>query len=173
MKYLSIVFAASAATLLIVGCDRASNIAGPQRSPTSRPVSDAIIQRTNEQDVPWSDVEQDPCTGDWVTIQGSTHFLYNTSFDGNTGYHLYTRSNHTGTGTGAPSGYIYKVMDEFFYHENNPTGPQFEQTQGDDLHILGPKSVDNYIKHMEFKLVMNGVGNVTASRDRSWTKCVG
>jgi len=173
MRPHTVLFAGAVASVIMSACDRAPNIAGPQTLSAERPRAEAIISRTNEQDVPWADVEQNPCTGDWVTITGSTHFLYNTSFDGNTGYHLDTRSNSKGTGTGAPSLYTYKVSEQFMYHENNPEGPQFEQTQVEDLLILGPRSVDNYIKHMEFKLVGTPAGDVTASRDRSWTKCAG
>jgi hypothetical protein len=158
--------------LFMVACDRTSDVTAPGRA-SGNPSQQAIVSRTNEQDVPWADVEQNPCTGDMVTIQGTTHFIFNTSFDGNTGYHLNTQSKSKGTGTGAPSLYTYKVSEDFMYHENNPEGPQFEQTQVEHLLILGPKSVDNYIKHMEFKMVGNGNGEIVVSRDRTWTKCVG
>src|SRR6266480_2393452 len=117
MKNSSVMLAAAAAALLFGGCDRAPGIAGPESDSATRPSFDAIHNTTNEMDLFWGDEEQDPCTGpattgDMVTIQGSTHFLFVTTFDDNGGFHVYTRANSRGTGMGVPSLLTYSVKED-------------------------------------------------------------
>jgi hypothetical protein len=172
MKHLSVVSVATAATLLMVGCDRAQNIAGPQSNAPPSPSFDALHQTSNTMDIPWDSEEADPCTGDMVTISGVTHFLFVTTDDGSGGFHLSSRVNSTGTGLGAPSGFTYNVKDDFSYMEQDMT-PGTTARQVDDAYVLGPRSVDNYIRHMVFKLTINALGVPTVTFDNSSTKCVG
>lgn len=172
MKHLSLVFAAGAAALLMVGCDRAPNIAGPQGNSLSHPSFNATHNTTNEHDFPWADEEDDPCTGDHVTISGTTHFLFVTTDDGNGGFHLVTNSWSSGTGLGAPSLYTYKVKYDVLYNSQSiPPGGIVHQHM--DLMILGPRSVDNYIKHMDFMVKLDTNGIPTADRENNFEKCVG
>lgn len=173
MRRQTLVFTGAAAALLISACDKGPSITGPQNGSAGQPAFSAIVSKTNEQDVPWADVEQNPCNNDMVTIQGSTHFLFDFVFDDNGGYHISTRSNSRGTGVGFPSTQTYKVKKEFTYSEQNPEGEQFTIRQEERLLILAPKSVDNYIRHMVFKLTLNANGVPTASFERSYTKCAG
>lgn len=173
MRRQTIVFAGAAAALLIAACDKAPSITGPQNGPAAQPAFDATVSKTNEQDVPWAVVEQNPCNGDEVTAQGSTHYLFDFVFDDTGGYHIYTRVNSRGTGIGVPSTYTYKVSDLFTYSEQNPEGPQFTISQEQQVLMLAPKSADNYIRHMVFKLTNNANGLPTADFERSWTECRG
>ena len=172
MKRLLVVSAATAAALLMVGCDRAQNIAGPQNNPPTSPAFDALHQTTNTLDMPWNTVEPDPCTNDMVTVSGVSHFLLVTTDDGSGGYHLSSRVNSTGSGLGAPSGFTYSVKDNFSYMEQDMT-PGTTARQVDDAYILGPRSVDNYIRHMVFKMTINALGVPTVTFDNTSTKCVG
>lgn len=172
MRY-RVVGLAGAFLALMTACDQGPSIAGPSMQPATQPANQAIVSKTNEQDVPWAQEEENPCTGDLVTMQGTTHYLFNVVANENGGYHLYTRSNSKGTGLGAPSGYTYKVSEEFAYSEQNPQGEQFTLHQVERLLILAPKSVDNYIRHMVFKLTVNANGVPTASFERAFTECRG
>lgn len=173
MKHLSVVYAATTiAAVLMVGCDRAPNIAGPQGNSLSRPTFDAFHNTTNEMDVPWADEEDDPCTGDHVTINGTTHFLFVTTFDNSGGAHLVTNDWSSGTGLGVPSLYTYKVKYDLLYNSQSiPPGGIVHQHM--DLMILGPGSVDNYIKHMDFMVKLDTNGIPTAQMENSFEKCVG
>lgn len=171
MKHLSLVCAATTAALLMVGCDRAPT--GPQSNSLSRPSFDAIHDTSNEMDVPWGDEEDNPCTGDHVVISGVTHFLFVTTFDDNGGFHVYTRANSSGTGLGYPSLFTYTVKNDTKETLQSLSGGSGGFSQEMDLQILGPRSVDNYLKHMVFKLQMTPAGTPTASFDNSYEKCVG
>jgi hypothetical protein len=173
MRPCTVAIALAAAALQITACDRAPNIAGPAMRAPASPAYDAIVSKTNEQDIPWEQVEENPCNGDMVTIAGTSHFLMNFVFDDTGGYHLYTRRNAKGTGVGVPSLGTYKADETFVYYEQNPEGDQFTISQEDHLLILAPKKEDNYVRHMVFKLTQPAGGVPTASFERSWTKCVG
>jgi hypothetical protein len=174
MMRLSVVSAATIAALLMVGCDRAPNIAGPENNSPSRPTFALGHDTSNEMDVPWPvHEEQNPCTGDMVTITGSTHYLFVTTFDDNGGFHVYTRANSTGTGFGFPSGFTYTVKDEFKDTMQSLSGGAGGFSDEMDVTVLGPRSVDNYIRHMVFKLQMTPAGTPTASFENSYNKCVG
>ncbi len=123
-------------------------------------------------DLPWGDEEYDPCTFDMVTIAGTTHFQFITTFDDGGGFHVQTNFKSMGTGLGAPSLYTYTVKDDLLY-SSQAVNPGATIRQEMDLMILGPRSVDNYIKHMIFKMTINNNGVPTASFDRSFEKCVG
>lgn len=170
MRHHTAFAAAAGMALLMTACDRAPEIAGPERA--AKPALDALHQTTNEQDIPWADEEQNPCNGDMVTISGVTHFLFVTTLDDGGGYHLSSRTNSTGTGVGTPSLFTYKVKDDFAYSEQTSV-PGTTIRQEMDLLILAPRSIDNYIKHMIFKLTINALGIPTASFDNTTTKCVG
>lgn len=172
MRHVSVVLAGAVAALSIVACDRAPEIAGPQNNSISHPSYDALHNTTNELDVPWADVEQDPCTGDMVTISGVSHFLLVTTDDGSGGFHLSSTVNSTGTGLGFPSTFVYNVKDDFSYSSQSTTAGA-TILQEEDIMILGPRSIDNYIHHAIFKLTIDANGVPTASFDRSYTKCVG
>jgi hypothetical protein len=158
--------------LFVVGCERMNDVTAPA-SALAKPASAAIVDQTNERDVPWAIEEQNPCSGDMVTTTGLTHFLIHSSFDGNTGYHLDTRTNSKGTGVGIPSLGTYKVSEQFSYSEENPEGPQFVIRQEERLIILAPKSTDNYIRHMIFKMSADQNGIPQVDFESSFTKCVG
>jgi hypothetical protein len=173
MRRQTLVFTGVAAALLIAACDKAPSITGPQNGLAAQPAFDAIVSKTNEQDVPWADEETNPCNGDKVTIQGSTHYLFTFVFDDTGGYHLYTRSNSKGTGVGSPSLGTYKASEQFYYSEQNPEGPQFTVSSEEQMVIMAPKSEDNYIRHTSVKVTNNANGLPTATKDTVWTKCVG
>jgi hypothetical protein len=174
MKRLSVVPVAAVAALLMVGCERAPSIAGLEKNLPANPAYDAFHDTSNEMDVAWPPHEDtNPCTGDLVTIAGSTHFLFVTTFDENGGFHVYTRANSTGTGTGVPSLYTYNVKDETKETLQSNSGGAGGFSQEQDVTILGPRSVDNYIRHLVFKLQMNANGVPTASFTNSYNKCVG
>lgn len=123
-------------------------------------------------DFPWADEEDDPCTGDHVTITGTTHFLFVTTDDGSGGFHLVTNDWSDGTGLGFPSLFTYKVKYELLYNSQSvPAGGIAHQHM--DLMILGPRSVDNYIKSMDFMVKLDTNGIPTVDRESSSTKCVG
>jgi len=172
MKHLLVVSAATVAAVLMVGCERAPSIAGPQSNSLSRPSADVFHNTTNTMDFPWADEEDDPCTGDHVTITGTTHFLFVTTDDGSGGFHVVTNDWSSGTGLGAPSLFTYKVKYELLYNSQSvPPGGIIHQHM--DLMILGPGSVDNYIKHMDFSVRLDPNGVPTATMDNSFEKCVG
>jgi hypothetical protein len=173
MRRQTVVLTGAAAALLIAACDKAPGIAGPQNGGAAQPAFDAFVSKTNEQDVLWAIEEDNPCNDDMVTTQGSTHVFFGVVANENGGYHLSMTFNSKGTGTGLPSGFTYKVSEEFTYSDQNPDGEQFTISQEQQVLILGPRQVDNYIRHMRFKLTTNANGVPTAFADSTWTKCTG
>jgi len=171
MKRLSVVPIAAVAALLMVGCERAPNIAGPENSSLTHPVF-ALHNTTNEFDIFWGDVEQNPCTGDMVTIAGKTHFLLVTTLDDGGGGHISSRTNSTGTGVGAPSLFTYNVKEQFS-ESSQAVNPGATIRDEYDLLILGPRSIDNYIKHMVFKYTIDNNGVPTATFENTFEKCAG
>jgi hypothetical protein len=173
MRRQTLVFTGAAAVLLIAACDKAPGIAGPQNEVATQPGFDALVSKTNEQDIPWAIEEENPCNHDIVTTSGSIHVLFGVVANENGGYHLSMRFNSKGTGIGLPSGFTYKVSDEFTYSEQNPEGDQFTIRQEQQVLILGPRQVDNYVRHMVFKVTNNANGAPAADFVQSWTHCVG
>ena len=172
MVRLALVSATTVAAVLIVGCDRAPSIAGPQSNSLSRPSLDAVHNTTNSMDVPWADEEDDPCTGDHVIINGTTHFLFVTTTNENGNAHVMTNDWSDGTGLGVPSLYTYKVMYDLLSDSQSiPPGGIFHQHV--DLKILGPRYIDNYIQSMDFMVKLDANGIPTVTRESSSTKCVG
>jgi hypothetical protein len=158
--------------LFMVACERAPELTAPTRAP-AKPSSQAIISQTNEKDVPWAIEEQNPCNGDNVVTEGSTHFLMHFGFNDDGTYHIDELSSSKGTGIGVPSLGTYKVSEQFNYSEQNPSGDQFVVRQEERLLILAPKSADNYIRHMIFKFSADQNGVPTVDFESSFTKCVG
>ena len=172
MRRSSALVAGAGMALFMVACERTSDVTAPGRA-LAKPASAAIVDQTNERDVPWTVEEQNPCSGDNVIITGSTHFVMHFMFDGNLGYHIDTRSSSKGTGIGVPSFGTYKVDETISYSEQNPEGDQFVVRQEERLLILAPKKADNYIRHMIFKFSSDPSGAPTVDFERSYTKCVG
>src|SRR6266540_6268218 len=172
MRHSTVVLGVAAVALQLTACDRGQDIAGPQLRAPTQPAFEAIVSKTNEQDVPWTDEHDNPCNGDHVIITGSTHYLFNFVFNDDGTYHLYTRANSTGTGVGTSLG-TYKVSENFYYTEQNPSGQQFTVSSEEQLLIMAPKPEDNYIRHTSLKIGTNANGVPTASRDTAWSKCVG
>ena len=105
-------------------------------------------------------------------INGTTHFLFVTTDDGSGGFHLVTNDWSSGTGLGVPSLFTYKVKYELLYNSQSvPAGGIAHQHM--DLLILGPRSVDNYIKHMDFMIRIDTNGVPIADMENSFEKCVG
>jgi hypothetical protein len=173
MKPLTAAVALAGAALLVSACDRPSNIAGPERTAAGQPTFSAIVSKTNEQDVPWVDEHENPCNGDDVVITGTTHYLFNFVFNDDGTYHLYTRANSKGSGIGYPSLGTYKVSENFYYTEQNPSGEQFTVSSVEQLLVYAPEAEDNYIRHTSVKIGTNANGVPTATRDTAWSKCVG
>lgn len=172
MKPLTVVIAVAAATVFVAGCDQAPIVTDPQVQPPN-PAFQAIVSKTNEQDVPWTDEHDNPCNGDHVVITGSTHYNFTFVFNNDGTYHLYTRANSKGSGIGLPSLGTYRVDENFYYSEQNPSGEQFTVSSVEQLLIFAPKSADNYIRHTSLKIGANANGVPTATRDTAWSKCVG
>ncbi len=172
MRKEAFLIAGAAVALMAVACDKASSITGPEAPYAKR--ADALTSHISEQDVPWDIVVTDPCNGDVVTITGgSTHFVFGSTFNIN-GIHLSMSVSSRGTGTGRPPDFfVYKVSDQTNDSEQEPVGPQFTMLDEERFLILAPKSADNYIMHMVFKLTVNANGIPTASFERSFTECVG
>lgn len=171
MKHLSLVSATTCVAVLMVGCDRAPSIAGPQRISSAHPAFEDIVNRTDERDVPWADSEQDPCTGDMVSITGLTHFKFYTEFEENGDFKLKTEANSKGNGVGAPSMFMYKVKDETSYNEQDHVAKGSTIEQKMKIEIDGPRHVDDYEHEMSFKIHLDATGVPTAEMDKTKTEC--
>ena len=172
MRNEAFLIAGAVAALMATACDKASSITGPEAPYAKR--ADALTSHTSTQDIPWDIAMDDPCNGDFVTVTGgSTHFVFGSTFN-TSGIHLSMSVSSRGTGTGLPpDSFVYKVSDQTNDSVQEPVGPQFTMLDEERFLILAPKSEDNYIFHMVFKLTMNANGMPTASVDRSFTECVG
>jgi hypothetical protein len=82
-----------------------------------------------------------PCTGESVSLEGTTHFLVNVTMDAGGGAHFVENSNTQGTGISA-SGAKYVLIS---------TG-EFVETPASDV-------VANFTERSTFKLVRQGVGS--------------
>jgi hypothetical protein len=169
MKF--ILGSAVALTISLAACDKATTISDPGVV-ARQPSADALVSQTNERDVPWSDVHQNPCTGDMVTVTGTAHIIFHSVLDDSGGGHISTDTDVRGTGLGFPSGMTYTVKD-WFTDSQQTNGSQFSWRDERDLMVMGARSVDNYIMHFVFKYTQNANGVPTVVFDRPTERCVG
>jgi len=168
MKY--VLGSAVVFSLSLLACDQAPTISGPAGG--TAPRADALVSQTNEKDVPWDEVQQNPCTGDMVTITGNAHIIFHNVLDGSGGGHISTDTDIRGTGFGFPSGYTYTAKD-WFTDSQQTNNSEFTWRDERDVMILGPRSVDNYIMHFVFKYTQNASGVPTVVMEKPTTRCVG
>ena len=81
-----------------------------------------------------------PCTGESVSLEGTTHFLVNVTRDAGGGSHIVVTSDTHGTGT-SPSGANYILI-----------------AAGESVETPASDVVANFIERSTFKLVGPGVG---------------
>jgi len=181
MRNEAFLIAGAAATLMATACDKASNITGPEVADAQPRF--AIGSQINEQDIPWTIDEPNPCLTppDVVTTTGSTHLVWYSRDDnsggvGNVtsaGMHLSISMSSHGSGVGAPSLLAYKINDQNTESDQDPDGPQATVLMEEQLLVNAAKSELNYIRHTVFKITFNAAGIPTAFVDNTFTKCAG
>jgi hypothetical protein len=99
-----------------------------------------------------------PCTGELVTLEGTTHFLFSTTVDQGGGEHFVSESNTSGTGTGA-SGATYAFSTRGMFIETPDNGPVFGFTTQSTFRVTrlgGGSTADDFIVTTLFKgMVVN------------------
>jgi hypothetical protein len=162
------------AVMLIAGCEAAPKVSAPMMDPSGLHLSpEAIVYNTNTRDVPWDWTEPNPCNGDMVAIQGTSHFVIMTGFDDAGGFHYSSNVVSKGTGLGA-SGKAYKINEHTKDMDQVPG-----QTEGyvireiDQWLVKGPTSADDYTRFAMFKITVTANGEPTPIVENSYTKCGG
>lgn len=163
--------ASSAVAILLFGaCDSASGITGPAAGPEVRP-NFALVNQTNEQDVPYAMEVANPCNGDLVTLVGRSHFVMHSSSDGSGGFHLNTHAVTEVQGVGLTlKEYSGRADDRYMNQVPEPTAV-IQATQR--MQIRGPTRADDFFVHLVYHLTVNNNLVPTAEFTKAETKCRG
>src|SRR5438552_10286207 len=153
MRNEAFLIAGAAAALMAVACDKASSITGPEVADAEPRF--AIGSQINEQDIPWTIDEENPCNHDVVSTTGSTHLVWYSRDDNSggvdnvtsAGMHLSISMSSHGSGMGAPSLLAYKINDQNTESDQDPEGPQATELMEEQLLVNAAKSELNYIRH--------------------------
>jgi hypothetical protein len=130
------------------------------------PAGDAYTSNTNEKDVPWGPIsDTSPCTGDVITITGTSHVVLHYGFDNLGGFH--TNSNVVSRGVGVGSGINpkqYTVFDQDHFAEQAPANSGgFVIMDKLTMKVTGPTNAENYTTVFQDKTQMDSQGNVSTS----------
>jgi hypothetical protein len=172
MRYLSSLIPGATLVLFVAGCDRTTDIAGPNAA-NSKPVAAFVFEKTNEQDIPWDEPVQNPCNPlEVVVFTGSSHVLMHTWSDNNLGFHLSTSVTSKGTGLGVPTDDTFNASGSTQYDAMVPD-PTTTSTFEHIVVAIGPRQADNFEIHYIAKITFAATGMPTATFDRSFAKCTG
>jgi hypothetical protein len=162
-----------AACAALMACS-AADITGPGLEKTSAGrASDALTSQTNEQDVPWTWEGTNPCNGEFVAIEGTSHFIMHVTLNtgGLTpGFHLDNHVVSKGHGFDAALIKEYSGMSDETesFQVPDPTAVELFESK---LQLRGPERGDDYFIHNVFKLTVNANGVPTAQFDKTKTRC--
>ncbi|HUQ19976.1 MAG TPA: hypothetical protein VM099_10225 [Gemmatimonadaceae bacterium] len=161
-----------AALLLMSACNVSDSTAAKQMVLPTSINGAAINYMTNERDVPWASSETNPCNGDQVDISGASHWIIQTGFDNNGGYHY--SANVIAKGLGQSLTKQYKISEHFKYVEQTPDLTDgFVIRQRGVLKVDGPGTADDYYTVVVFKTTVNANGVPTVFVDKTETNCTG
>ena len=159
------------ALVIVAGCDSV-----PDGTKTMDPSGltvrpEAIVYNTNERDVPWSSSDTHPCTGDVISITGSSHWVIHTGFDNNGALHYSANIVSKGQGVGT-STKVYKINEHFKDVEQVPGNyTSYVIREAMRLKVDGPGTADDYYKTTINKIVVNSNGEPTVTVDSESNSC--
>jgi len=162
------------AVVLLAGCNAAEKTAGPSVNPGSLKVNtDAIVYLTNNRDVPDTLALTNPCNGDSVAIIANSHFVIQTAFDSNGGFHYISNTVTKGNGVGIPSGVAYVINEHFKFMEQVPgdVGHALVIHQSDEWLVNAPNTANDFTLIQGFMVVVDAQGNPTATTEHNSTRC--
>jgi hypothetical protein len=159
------------AVMLLAGCDVV-----PEGTKTLDPSgltvrTEAIVYNTNERDVAWASTDNHPCTGDVISISGSSHWVIHTGFDSNGALHYNATIVSKGEGLGT-STKVYKINEHFKEVDQVPgnyTSYVFREEMR--LKVDGPGTADDYYKTTVVKVTVNANGEPTVMVDSESSSC--
>ncbi len=111
------------------------------------------------------------CTGEAVTITGTTRAVNHVTFDPNGGGHFRFFMGDQGTGIGSPSGNQYMFGDTVSVESNFPSGNSFEFSQDINSRLFTAGPNNNQIIHGTLHVTFNGNGGFTAFIDNFSIDC--
>ena len=175
MRNEAFLIAGAAAALMATACDKASNITGPEVAYAKPAFNLAAGSHTVTQDDPWLIATENPCNGEQVIGNGSTHIVMGSQFDNTGGLHVSIERSSSGSGVGDVSGPGYTVSEQTTNSDKSLLVPeQFTWFDEDRLLINAPKSVDNFIMHVVWKVAITPPDFVpTISPNQFFMECVG
>jgi len=134
-----------AALTLMGACEKAPDAAKTLDPSVLRIGGDAYTDNTNEKDVPWGPIgDVSPCTGDTITITGTSHRVLHFGFDNLGGFHTNQNVISRGVGTGT-SGKQYTIFDQDHFSEQAPANSAgFVIIDKLSMSVTGPTKADNY-----------------------------
>jgi hypothetical protein len=159
------------AGMLLAGCD-----AVPDGTKTLDPSgltvrAEAIVYNTNERDVPWASTDNHPCTGDVISISGSSHWVIHTGFDNNGALHYSANIVSKGEGLGTSSK-VYKINEHFKDVEQVPGNyTSYVIREAMRLKVDGPGTADDYYKTTTVKITVASTGEPTVMVDSESNSC--
>lgn len=140
-------------------------------SPVSAHPQASVINTNTE--VPIEFFNVDSCTGDTVTINGTSHVVFhNTSTpSGNT--NTKTEINFALQGVGAPSGNRYVVNETVTGTTETTSNGTFVFNSVSHLNVISQGSADNLKVRTEIHATFNSNGELTSSRFDFTVECQG
>ena len=154
-----------AAVTLMAACQQTPDAAKTLDPSGLRIGGDAINWNTNEKDYPWGPIaDVSPCTGDVITITGTSHVIEHFGFDSMGGSHITSNvvSRGVGVGTG-PNPKQYTIFDQdHFADQAPPNAGGFVIMDKLTMKVTAPTNAENYTTVFQDKQSGDMQGNFTA-----------
>ena len=139
----------------------------------STALGQATTTTTNE-NIPFTSTITNPCNADLVAFQGTMHVTNTVTTDASGGFHLKMHVNYQDvSGTGTPSGNIYRVGTVTNETLNDPDGEQSEMTVIQTVKLITQGPALNYFMHLVFHVTVNANGETTSSVLETRIECRG
>jgi hypothetical protein len=133
----------------------------------------ATTTTTNEE-VPFTGSYFNQCNGDTVTFSGTMHVVNTMTTDSSGGTHLKTHINYQDvTGTGVPSGVVYRVRTVSNEVVNDNDGPQSTATVISTVKLISQGPALNYFLRVVLHITVNANGETTSTKEEAGFECRG
>jgi hypothetical protein len=140
-------------------------------SPVSAHPQTSVINTNTE--VPIEFFNVDSCTGDTVTINGTSHVVFHNNGTPSGNSNTKTEINFALQGVGAPSGNQYVVNETVTGTTETTSNGTFVFNSVSHLNVISQGSADNLKVRTEIHATFNSNGELTSSRFDFTVECQG
>ena len=152
----------------VVGCQDSPTAVADDLSPAF-----AAVATTDVENIPLVINVLIPCTGDVVTLEGTLHLVFHTTFNDNHFVSKYHFSPQQLTGVSAMTGAKYQGTG---VTQGTTTGSfvngQYSDTYVNNFRMIGQGPGNNYLVHSNIHVTFNANGDVTADHENTSVECM-